>query len=679
MPGVNLTIPRPRGGPKRYDVGPDVSTAELNLLIQRRAEQRASGEVAFTVPVLLAPGVYRLEQALVRRSGVALQGAGRGRTIFKPASSWAPAAGLADDPSNTMLSSPAGLVNGGFSTTLSANAFRGDYNITVASGSGIQAGDYLRIQGAAGLTEVYATYGANVISTGIYKVASVNGTDVVLAHRLRQTYPSGATVVEYSPMLAGHVSGIEFDADGKNFASAVDVVGVLGDKIVDCAFKDFTRAPVCARGGSENVTVADCVSLGGNNALVHGSSAHSLRVRGWTGVSDGDRFHPSGNGYKRHAVTLTDDCDHPLVTDNEFIHAGAAVLLNTCHRAMIRNNRAIDCYPDPVHDSLVAAGEQFINGRLGIFQGGYSDVADGGAGLGSSWHFNTVSECYSEYPPIAGKGLISAFWFHDDYFLDAYGNMAINDGVTGGTISPAVGSGNQQLWGVCIQDVSGFIRDTIVRGLSRALFFCNDIFPVVDNFVAEGATGASENAVDPVVFQVSNDVSIEIHRLRVSNFGQGYNAITEFLPTGLRVEDVVLLNTRWALNLPGLNATGSTIQSGEWASLDVTSVIARMPQLKVGSTASGETQWINVCGDASLNGNNQVMMWCPLSADYGHARVRAADVVAVGDKLIPDNTVVGGTTGKHFRVDNTATSGFVRATSVKSGTGSAALVTWRKP
>lgn len=429
-----------------YPVGADHATA-INAAISSVAA--LGGGV-----VRLTESEYRISSKLVMQSNVALVGTESGGTQLLRAASWLPSG--ADDPTNCMVQVAGAVVGGGFSSTLSARANRGDTTLTITTTAGMAVSRRYRLQGNNANDEGMSE-GANQLTTEIVEIASVDsGTAVTLKWPCQVHHASGHTVVEVTTVSDVVLAGLRLSAEGGSHAAGVHVR--MGERVrmFDLDVSGFSRAAIDCDHGAWDVQIDGVYSRGEVNSIVAMDSAHGFSVRGVRCSPSGLRYHAAG--VARALLWVPNDCNAGKFTDCELRRGTQAIAIRSGHNIHVANTTVDDFVPDEGYTRQVAAGEHTGGSQFGIVTGGANPSDYNARTQGVTMHRVSVGECFT----TNAAAEFYCFFLHDTY-------QGVFDGLRAQNTGKGNTSSGNLMRGLRATDCGSTLANYVCKGYLRGL------------------------------------------------------------------------------------------------------------------------------------------------------------------------------------------------------------------
>ncbi len=403
---------------------------------------------------ILLPATYTLETALVLASGSRLKcltGVARLTPSFVGVG--------ADTATNALVKIQGSVSTATINTTLSASAPRGATTVTVASATGITAGQWLRIQGHNSVDAGGMSDGASVVLTEIAKVTNVAGVTLTLATPLLQYHGNGVSVVACTPVEDVQLEGLELYSPGGTFANGFVCEYARRVEIRRVSGQGFSRALVEMRGGSRRWTVDRVHSNGECNAIVMADSANDGAISGVTSAEDGIREHASG--VPRAGITLWERSSDIRVSDCTLQRLPSG--LRTWGGVNISFDQIL--IRDTDTTSIVARDPIIQGAEVGSgVDSGANRIGD--ESFGYTVNYNNVHVEDAKSPDDA----TACGWYFHDIFNIQITNCSVNHR---GTTTSYTKYG-----GLYLKDCSGDVESFKVRGCANA--FRTRGFPTVD-------------------------------------------------------------------------------------------------------------------------------------------------------------------------------------------------------
>lgn len=590
--------------------------------------------------VELDAGVYRLSAALALAgaSDVAIVGKGSDVTTLIPAAANTGAAGR--DTYTNRLISVVGTTS--TSTTLSAHAAKGDMSFTVASGTGLAAGQYLEISGTNATDAYDDSVGPSITTTEIVRVASVNGATVTLEEPLTQFHASSSTVKVCALPSGIVLAGLTVDAGASTYAVGIGAERARSLRLYDVAATGFSRAAVELAGGVRGFEVDTLRGLGSNNSLLMLRSATRGNVRNVVNTPLGSRYLAAG-GVPRGLVSCLDECANVTMTNLHLGHGcvglrvwgGRSLQFNGVHVEDMDNTAA--------YAAAVTAGELTTGAVQGVgIDTGAAPLAIADFSHGVQFRDVIVDNCRGYTPNGYGIGKVSvAFYWHD----------CKQSSVSGVNINPN-GTFDGNLGGFMASDSTGDITGLTVSGCLYGFHTQNvleDITVTGYRYWAQEGDAAGTNTGIAYLFDNTGSSGARIAffgAYHKPNFGGVMRFGSSFAAGGaidLSWRDSWFNEKRWAYVTVGYNA-GAALSTGDLVAMSYAS-----SRIEVAATAGGERHVATVVSGSASDYGTGYLAIAPIRPGLAQW-VTVTGTVAAGDQLIASATA------KKAETDNTPTT-----------------------
>ena len=380
----------------------------------------------------------------------------------------APAVGLADDPTNAILSAAGTL--GATATTLTNDAAEGDTSLVVASTAGFTAGDWVLIAtNTVNGTDAIAESGPGAGSDGfpnlpLYHLGQVeavtDATHLALVQPVQGYFSAlddatfdPATVTTITPVEDVKISGpFFFDCAGGSIANAMLFRACVGVEVNGVRARGFSRAVVNIDRGTREWLVEDYTRVGENNCDILHESARNGAIRKFRCVTGGAKSH--ANGVPRHAISSRLRSCEIAMSDLQ-IHGAQGGISNWGDWHWSLTDWAVwDCDPTD-RQARATAVELHLGGRLGVgLDMGTTSTINGYTAFGFDGHVS-----HGRVWDVACPGDAYSIYFHDCGDFTAHDVTVINHGR-----SPDA-AGARRMRGVVVSDINGH---SLIDGLQIA-------------------------------------------------------------------------------------------------------------------------------------------------------------------------------------------------------------------
>lgn len=600
-------------------------------------------------------GDVALAASLTMRDGVRLR-ARRDSTTLRATY----AGGSADDYANALITVASTVT--ATATTLSASAYTGATSVTVASGAGLAAGDWLLISGNNGAgTDYWYSDGTDVTLYEVVRIRTIVGTTITLEEPLRQWHASASTVALLSAVDDVVIEGFDLDAGTDNdFAVGIVALRTVGLQLRGISGTGFTRSLVEIRAGSSDWLVEELRGRGNNNALLTTHSAHAGRVRGVSNASSGARYNAAA-GVPRHLVCFRERSTDILATDLTLRRCVGGVRIWGGRNITVRGIQVTDvANTGGVYEAGVTAGEYTSGSPWGLgLDTGAADLDIAEFGLGIHVDGLTVAGTDGYTPGGSTNGQISVGCYWHDVRQSTLANVSIN---AGGTWDGDTG-------GILVSDVKSEIRGVVVTGAAYGFMTQNPEHDVVVyDYRYDGRQANAGGTNTGIAFWLNHHGTtanrlIFVNAKNDPDYGGCVRTGGSFTATaaaGVRWINSTINGRAWSrLRLAKVNtATLNTLDAG---------ALTYTTELEIGPSAGGEQGLAIVASgattDAGTVGSYVVIAELPQAEAWanGQGTVTAGDAViasATARKLETDNTpaqpqlVMG-------RARNTTTNGVI--------------------
>lgn len=459
--------------------------------------------------ILFASGEHHLTQELqIRHGNITVKGMGEGQTT------------LVIEPGDTRLDGI--LVKGGnadWNGSLSQNVVTGSHTITLASTTGLHAGDVLHVY--ENNTSAFMSSGLydNIINSGYVKdnplreslveIESINGNVVTLKHAIAYDMDGGVAKVERVPVLDNvTLSG---------FTVTYDLPGTPDPDSFTNTHLELDNTSAISIGMTRGVEV--------NNVTIFNAASHGLELRGSLeahvdGLTVDGAWNKGGdgNGYAFHLA----ETFYGTFENLNLVNTRHAVVFSSWNAEAYNTvdvdytNRDINFHGSPDHSNTVIVQEMEYRGG----DRNWSPVSTGG----EIHPYTDVDQNTVLFGTVTGSD-------KDDHVtaLDSGGVLygrAGNDTLTGGRGADFLqgGEGNDALYGNGGADVLyGGVGDDVMNGGGggdRFIRFYGDGADTISGF--EAGTGRDvidlrgyhgvDGFGDLRLVQSGNDTEIVLHR-----------------------------------------------------------------------------------------------------------------------------------------------------------------------
>lgn len=626
-----------------YDLMPGATAAQINALMVERS-------YPLSPPIRLGPGLYELDAPLVGRSHVCLEGPANGSVEFRAA--FAPDVSLSDDPNNALISADGTL--GSLNTTTTVRSKRGTTTLTLAAVNGeVVPGAWLVVTSVNGSDEYAMSDGANDGSWAVelVKVDSVLGLVVTVSGTLQKHHCSGSTVRSTVPVSHFELRNVRLNCAGGTVAVGLSARRTIRPLAENVTVKGFSRTGI-EFGASIGPRALAIHSEGEVNGIVRLDGADGALVTGVSCDPTGARFH--ANGIPRGLIFICNDCEAPKVGACDLQRGCIALWDRKSHNALVEGIKIRDCVPDEAATRMGVTGE--YAGRIGVAMTSSAVLAYSSNVVAPTWRDIKIAECSSALT----ANLASAFFWHDV----RYGLL---DGISAQNAGGVAASGT--LFGMQMQDCSGEARNLSVRGYGRGLWLSGSFVPDIDGYSFEAGTGSGSEANTEWSLFIGLTNAPRLRNIDLGGFLFVGKESTALMPKNFEIVTLEAGNALVAKRLTvAINAcSGGAGNQGcnqfEVVQLDKAGaeVVAGYAQFTDSAAAAGEVLAVVLGGgkEAALaaQGGTAMSVAVMTSGQQATTMVRAADTVRPGDKLVVDNTVIGGTKGKYLMVNNAPAAG----------------------
>lgn len=519
--------------------------------------------------VELGAGVHYVEQKIVGRSGVSLQGAGQDRTVLVPTFG---AVADADSVASCVIGVE-GELDAAMNTTLTAIAPYNTESVAVAAAGTIAAGKYFLIQGRNDVypqNSISDSDGVDVVLSEVCQVAAgyAAGLTLPLAWSLRQHHTTnGITVRGLVPVIGFEVKNLSIRGSEDGVTTSV---GIFGRYVLDLVVENVAVSG-CSRFAVDLVgvlgfSIGGFRSLGTNNGWIQLTSCQDGEVHTFRGARGTASVHASGT--PRFPILLRQRCTGVTVRDGVLEGTALGMYLAggkhiVFHNLLIRDVEITQA----IYDRCVLGGE---------IQNGGAAVLGWGSGYGplniaEFAHDVQVSNVRTENlrgPATAGwtdnPYRAVAYLFHDVLAMVASDVSAINRGISGGTTAVA---------GVIVSDAGIVMVNLFISGHSFGLITQNVSTGLrLTNYVYEATPGSGGNSTIPIYFDHgAGDHEIRIKGVRFSNaFSQIRFGGSFVFDEKLVIEDLMTDAGEWDYVILADNQTGGAFATGDIVEFDGT-------------------------------------------------------------------------------------------------------------
>ncbi len=636
--------------PLSVDLIYDESTVVLIYnpsVIQIAGGSNKAAEIQAAINALSARGggtvelfedTYTLETSLLAKSNVSIVGYGGRRATLSPISSWS---GTADDPTNALIRITPAL--GSLSTTLSVAAPKGSTSLTLASVSGLAAGDYLRIQGhnTSGDQSYADSDGTGVTLTSLVKVASLPGGSVVnLTAPLLVYHGSGMAVQQITPVQHVKLANLDFSASGGSLASGVHVRSGLDIELVNLSAAGLSRAIVDLDHGSMDWEARDLYSRGEINGMVWLDSAHRGLITGLNGSPHGSRNHASGTprgmvfGKNRPTDIQIIDCNlirgcvginfwgsHNLTIDN--------VVVADMNSQTAADRMDVLSTPETL-SKLLAAGVNTGSSNVPVYGENHQNLKIKGV---------DIVGCRNHQEETGANGGC-LFYLANALDFAVENCSLLNDEI----VAPVPA-------GMYIDDCNRGVIDKIrFRGLNYCFRFRNQGLGsgVISNCYPESSAGVAVTVDFVFKFDYTSPgggpTSLRVYNVKQGNFSTNVVGFgSSFADLGVQFIDCDF-GQESSMMIAAKNVSGVTLSAGD----HVTLVQPGSPDGLRTVTSGGGPSLLG--GVVTVGGaNNSYILYSPLPNRYNRVKCTTA-AVKVGDRI------VGSATARRFETNNAPAS-----------------------
>lgn len=638
-------MPRVTPGPvSQYDLMPGATAAQLQALIDSRS-------YPLSPPIRVASGLYDCGAHLVGRSHVCIEGPAGGLAEFH--ANFAPDVSLADDPANALINADGtfGVLN----TTTTVRARRGTTTLTLASVNGeVVPGAYLFVVSVNGTDEAGMSDGVNDGSQAheLVQIASVLGLVVTVVGTLRKHHISGSTVRAVVPVQDFQLRNVRLNAAGGSVAVGLSARWAVRPVAENVAVKGFSRTGIEFGGGSIGPRASDIHSEGEVNGIVRLDGADGALVEGISCDPTGTRYH--ANGIPRGLVFVCNDAEAPRILGCELQRGCIALWDRKSHNALVQGVTIRDCVPDEAATRMGVSGE--YAGRIGVAMTSSAVLAYSSNVVAPTWRDIKIAECSS----ALASNLASAFFWHD-----------VRDGLLDGiTVQNCGGVGaSGTLFGMQMQDCSGQAHELSVRGYGRGLWLSGSFVPDIDGYTFEAGSGSGSEGNTEWSLFIGLTSAHKLQNIDLGGFLFVGKESTALMPKNFEIvtlesgNGLVATLATTAINACSGGAGNQGCNQFEMVQIDRVGaeVVSGYAQFTDSAAAAGEILAVVLGGgkEASLaaQGGTAMTVAVCVAGQKATALVRAADAVRPGDKLVVDNTVIGGTKGKYLMVNNSPGAG----------------------
>ncbi len=520
--------------------------------------------------VELGAGVHYVEQKIVGRDGVRLQGAGEDRTFLRPTFG---AVADADNVLNHVIGVDGTIDTAKLNTTLTAIAPYNTESVAVTAVGTIAAGDHFLIQGRNDVVPQNSngdSDGVDVVLSEVCQVAAsyAAGLTLPLVWSLRQHHATnGITVRGLTPVVGFEVCDLQIQGSTDGVTTAV---GIFGRYALDLTIRNVTVSG-CSRMGVDLVgvlgfSIGGFRSLGTNNGWIQLTSCQDGEVFGFRGTRGTASVHASGT--PRFPILLRQRCTGVTVRDGVLEGTALGMYLSGGKHVVFKNLLIRDVeITQAIYDRCVLGGE---------IQNGGAAVLGWGSGYGplniaEFGHDVQVSSVRTENlrgPASAGwldnPYRAVAYFFHDVLQFLISDISAINRGISSGTTGVS---------GVIVSDAGVVMTNLFVSGHSFGLITQNFATGLrLTNYVFEATAGSGGNSTIPIYFDHgAGNHEIRIKGVRMSNaFSQIRFGGSFVFDEKLVIEDLMTDSGEWDYVLLADNQTGGAFNTGDVVSFDGT-------------------------------------------------------------------------------------------------------------